>query len=184
MLDHFWDVDHGGLFTTPDDGEALVARQKDLFDNATPSANSMAAVGLYRLAALTGEIRYANHADRILQLVGAVVDQAPGAFSEALAAADLHREGITEVAVVGDRPDLVAVVWERWHPDVVLAWGEPYDSPLWEGRQTAWPTCAGTTPARLRRTPPTGCAASCRGELTAPTLTEVDPLGHRSGAAP
>ena len=22
MLDHFWDVDHGGLFTTPDDGEA------------------------------------------------------------------------------------------------------------------------------------------------------------------
>ena len=134
MLDHFWDVDHGGLFTTPDDGEVLVARQKDLFDNATPSANSMAAVGLYRLAALTGETRYANHADRILQLVGAVVDQAPGAFSEALAAAALRREGITEVAVVGDRPDLVAVVWERWRPDVVLAWGEPYDSPLWEGR--------------------------------------------------
>ena len=46
MLDHFWDVDHGGLFTTPDDGEALVARQKDLFDNATPSANSTAAVAL------------------------------------------------------------------------------------------------------------------------------------------
>ena len=55
MLDHFWDVDHGGLFTTPDDGEALVARQKDLFDNATPSANSTAAVALTRLAALTGE---------------------------------------------------------------------------------------------------------------------------------
>ena len=44
MLDHFWDVDQGGLFTTPDDGEALVARQKDLFDNATPSANSTAAM--------------------------------------------------------------------------------------------------------------------------------------------
>ena len=68
-----------------DDGEALVARQKDLFDNATPSANSTAAVALYRLAALTGETRYANHADRILQLVGAVIDQAPSAFSHALA---------------------------------------------------------------------------------------------------
>ncbi len=134
MLDHFWDVDNGGLFTTPDDGERLVARQKDLFDNATPSANSTAAVALYRLAALTAETRYANHADRIMQLVGAVVGQAPSAFSNALLAASLRLGGITEVAVVGDRPDLVDVVHERWRPDVVLAWGEPYDSPLWEGR--------------------------------------------------
>ena len=29
LLDHFWDVDRGGLFTTPDDGEQLVARQKE-----------------------------------------------------------------------------------------------------------------------------------------------------------
>ena len=42
--------------------------------------------------------------------------------------------GITEVAVVGDRPDLVDVVTERWRPSVVLAWGEPYESPLWESR--------------------------------------------------
>ena len=134
MLDHFWDVDHGGLFTTPDDGEALIARQKELFDNATPSANSTAAIALYRLAALTGEARYANHADRILQLVGAVVDQAPGAFSLALAAAELRRSGITEVAIAGDRPDLVDVAAERWRPSMVLAWGERYASPLWDGR--------------------------------------------------
>ena len=135
LLDHFWDVDHGGLFTTPDDGEQLVARQKDLFDNATPSANSLAAVALYRLAALTGEVRYANHADRILQLLGSILEQAPTAFSNALAAADLRVRGITEVAVVGDRPDLLEVVSTRWRPDVVVAWGEPYDSPLWQGRE-------------------------------------------------
>ena len=91
-------------------------------------------MALYRLAALTGESRFANHADRIMQLIGAVIDQAPAAFSQALAAAALHEHGVTEVAVVGDRPDLVAVVNERWRPDVVLAWGEPYDSPLWDGR--------------------------------------------------
>jgi uncharacterized protein YyaL (SSP411 family) len=28
----------------------------------------------------------------------------------------------------------VAVARERWRPNTVLAWGEPYDSPLWEGR--------------------------------------------------
>jgi len=135
MLDHFWDVDRGGLFTTPDDGEVLVVRQKELFDNATPSANSLAAGALYRLAGLTGELRYARHADQILALIAAVIDQAPVAFSQALSAAALARDGLTEVAVVGDRPDLVAVISERWRPSVVLAWGEPYDSPLWEGRR-------------------------------------------------
>ena len=25
-------------------------------------------------------------------------------------------------------------MWERYLPDTVLAWGEPYPSPLWEGR--------------------------------------------------
>ncbi len=135
MLDHFWDVEHGGLFTTADDAEELVARQKDLLDNATPSANSVAAIALARLAALTGEQRYANHADRILQLLGTVITTTPAAVSNALVAVEMHQRGLTEVAIVGDRPDLVRLATAVWRPDVVLAWGEPYDSPLWADRQ-------------------------------------------------
>jgi len=135
MLDHFWDVDNGGLFSTADDGEQLVARQKDLMDNATPSANSIAAVGLVRLGALTGEARYTNHAEQILRLLGRVIPQAPSAFSNAMAAVDMVANGITEIAVVGDRPDLVRAVTSRWLPNAVLAWGKPYESPLWEHRE-------------------------------------------------
>jgi len=134
LLDHFWDVANGGLFTTADDAEALVVRQKDLVDGATPSANSTAAVALLRLAALTGERRYAHHADRILQLLAPVMDRAPTAVAVGLAAVELRADGPTEVAVVGDRPDLVRAVQRGWRPEVVLAWGEPYASPLWEGR--------------------------------------------------
>ena len=134
MLDHFWDVDNGGLFTTADDGEHLVARQKDLMDNATPSANSTAAVALLRLGALTGESRYTNHAEQILRLLGQVMPQAPSAFSNAMAAVDMVAGGLAEIAVVGDRPDLVDAVRSRWLPNAVLAWGTPYDSPLWEQR--------------------------------------------------
>ena len=33
-----------------------------------------------------------------------------------------------------DRRDLVGVVRSRWLPNAVLAWGEPYPSPLFEFR--------------------------------------------------
>ncbi len=135
LLDLFWDPEGGGVFTTGIDGEALVTRPKDLLDNATPSANSMATLGLLRLAALTGERRYQHHAEQILALVGSLAMTHPLAFPELLCAVDLHRSGATEIAVVGDRPDLVEAVQTRYLPNAVLAWGEPYESPLWESRK-------------------------------------------------
>ena len=77
---------NGGLYTTAEDAEELIVRQKDLKDNALPSANSTAAVALYRLAGLTGEQRYANQADRILHLLNTQVDQGIGMYSNALIA--------------------------------------------------------------------------------------------------
>ncbi|MCU1393040.1 MAG: hypothetical protein JWM34_1468 [Ilumatobacteraceae bacterium] len=134
LLDHFWDTDAGGVFTTGDDAEALIVRQKDLVDNATPSANSMTAVALYRLGALTGESRFTNHADQTMQLLGRILAEAPTAGGNALAAVDMRDQGMTEIVITGDRADLVDVVRSRWLPNAVLAWGEPYDSPLWDGR--------------------------------------------------
>jgi uncharacterized protein YyaL (SSP411 family) len=51
-----------------------------------------------------------------------------------LGAVDMVANGTTEVAVVGDRPDLVRAVQSQWLPTAVLAWGTPYESPLWEQR--------------------------------------------------
>ena len=134
LLERFWDPDKGGLFTTGEGSDTPVVRQKDFLDNATPAANSLAAAGLLRLAALTGEPRYRDHAEQILALFAPLAASAPAAFAHLLGALDLHHGGITEVVVAGDRPDLVAEVQHRYLPSAVLAWGERYDSPLWEGR--------------------------------------------------
>ena len=69
-----------------------------------------------RLAALTGEQRYANHSDRILQLLAPVIEQFPGAVSHALLAIEARDRGLVELAIVGDAPDLV-----RLRPDAVAA---------------------------------------------------------------
>jgi uncharacterized protein YyaL (SSP411 family) len=135
MLDLFWDADQGGLFTTGDDAEKLVTRPKDLLDNATPSANSLAANGLIRLAALTGEMRYQDRAESIVRLLAEPAGRHPMAFGHLLCALDLLADGPVEVAVTGDRGDLVGVVTAAYLPTVVLAWGERYPSPIWDGRE-------------------------------------------------
>jgi uncharacterized protein YyaL (SSP411 family) len=135
LLDLFWDDEHGGVFTTGADAERLVTRNKDLMDNATPGANSMAAVGLLRLAALTGSERYRERAEDILRLVAPLAGDHPTSFGHMLVAVELAGRGATEVVVAGDRPDLVRAVQSQFLPDAVLAWGERYDSPLWEGRE-------------------------------------------------
>ena len=134
LLDGCWDEERGGVFTVPRGAEPLVARQKDLDDNAVPSANSAAAVALLRLGALTGTTRYLDRADGILALLAPLMSAAPTAAGNALVAVHLRHVGTTEVVVSGDRPDLLDALRRRWLPSVVIAHGERTPSPLWTGR--------------------------------------------------
>ncbi|MCX7619731.1 MAG: thioredoxin domain-containing protein [Acidimicrobiales bacterium] len=134
LVELFWDDRHGGVFTTGIDAETLVTRPKDVMDNATPSANSLAAVALLRLGALTGESSYTERAEQILRLLGQVAGRHPLAFAHLLAAVDNKLHGTTEIVITGNRPDLVRAVTARYRPNAVLTWGEPFASPLWEAR--------------------------------------------------
>ncbi|KAA3658648.1 MAG: thioredoxin domain-containing protein, partial [Chloroflexi bacterium] len=58
MLTHFIDEGNGGFYDTSDDHEALLHRPKDVQDNATPSANAMAAHVLLKMGLYTGDGRY------------------------------------------------------------------------------------------------------------------------------
>ncbi len=135
LLAHHWDAAEGGLFTTPNDGEQLIVRQKDLIDNATPSANSVAAFALQRLAALTGKEHYREHAEGIFKLLARIVVSAPTAFPHLLSALHLHHVGPTEIVITGKRGEFVQYVQTQWLPTVVLAWGESFDSPLFANRR-------------------------------------------------
>jgi uncharacterized protein YyaL (SSP411 family) len=135
MLELFWDDKAGALFTNGADAEALITRSKDLIDNAVPSANGNAVQALLRLGALVGEGYYTQRGEDILRLLAGLIGQHPTAFSRALAAVDMDAAGITEIAVMGDVDELVRAVQARYLPNAVLAWGEPYSSPLFEDRK-------------------------------------------------
>jgi uncharacterized protein YyaL (SSP411 family) len=105
LLRLFQDPEGGGFFTTGHDAEVLVVRPKDLFDDATPSANSLAANGLLRLAALTGEQRYEEPAIAILEMLAGPMTSHPTGFAYLLGALERHVRAPIEVVIVGDRDD-------------------------------------------------------------------------------
>jgi uncharacterized protein YyaL (SSP411 family) len=123
-------ADPGGFYTTGIDAEALITRPRDVFDNATPSANSLAANGLARLAALTGESRWQDAAEVAVRAVGPVMGEHPTAFGELLGALERLAAPAVEIAVVGDPADaataaLVAEVRRRFLPTAVSVMAAP-----------------------------------------------------------
>lgn len=83
MLSHFADP-RGGLYLYADDAERLIARPKDIWDDAMPSGNACAARALCRLAAVTGEEKWKEAAQKQLAYVAGAADIAPQACGFAL----------------------------------------------------------------------------------------------------
>src|SRR4051794_12613145 len=86
----FGDPDRGGFFSTSDDHESLIARRKEIGDHPIPSGNSSAAMGLLRLAALTGERGYEQRAEAVFRLFAKPAGSHPESFAHLLRAIDFH----------------------------------------------------------------------------------------------
>jgi len=129
MIEHFSAPD-GGFFDTSDDHEELITRPRELQDNAVPSGNAMAALGLLRLAGLAVEPRYAELARRSLVQVQPLLAQYPLGFGQWLIALDYALAHPREIAIVGD-PEaadtraLLDVCNVGYRPHQILALGAP-----------------------------------------------------------
>jgi uncharacterized protein YyaL (SSP411 family) len=109
-----------------------------LEDSPIPSGNSAAAFGLLRLALLSGERRYEEHALGTLRLLFPLGARYPLAFAHLMRAADFYLAPVREVAIVGQGSEadaLLRVVRERYRPHVVLAGGVEDGVPLMQGRE-------------------------------------------------
>lgn len=124
-LVHFVADDGAGFFDTSDDHETLIIRPRSLYDNATPSGSTMMAKQLVRLFALTGDMRYEEHARATLRPLAPAFQQYPQAFGEGLNATDMLIRGVAEVAIVGNptQPATKALldVMKAYTPNAVVA---------------------------------------------------------------
>ena len=126
MERHFRDPESGAWYDTADDGEALITRPRDTFDNATPSGPSLAMEAMIRLSELEGDVR--RRSDVIMQL-SAMAEQMtrwPNGFGHALGVAHLTLFGAVAVALVGPAESAVMASMQRaafgrYCPRLVLA---------------------------------------------------------------
>jgi uncharacterized protein YyaL (SSP411 family) len=174
IVTRFADPQNGGFFSTSDDHEQLVARRKDLEDAPMPAGGSAAAFGLLRLAALTGEASYEEHAVSQLRLLHEIAPRHPTAFGHLLQAIDFHVHPTREVALAGDADGVAtlgSVVRETLRPHLVLA-GGPGDGatavPLMEGRTPVDGRAAAYVCERFACLRPVTAAEDLRALLDAP----------------
>jgi uncharacterized protein YyaL (SSP411 family) len=124
IVARFGDPERGGFFSTAADHEQLIARRKEIGDHPIPSGNSAAALGMLRLAALTGEREYERQAEGVFALFARTATLHPESFAHLLRALDFHLAPTKEVALIGaDLGELAAVVRSAFRPHQVLAGG-------------------------------------------------------------
>jgi len=106
LLEQFEDREAGGFYFTARDHEQLIHRPKPGHDNAMASGNGMAAYALHRLAALTGEARYARAAERTLELFHPSMREHPSGYAMLLVALEEQLEPPATVIVRGPAQSL------------------------------------------------------------------------------
>ena len=125
VLTRFADPAAGGFFYTADDHEQLIARNKDVFDNAVPSGSGLATTLLVRLAKLTGHARFADAAERSLRGVGDLFERAPTAVGQSLLALDTFVGPTQEIVVAAANEDernaILTDLHRRYWPNKVVA---------------------------------------------------------------
>ncbi|MEP7161170.1 MAG: thioredoxin domain-containing protein [Dermatophilaceae bacterium] len=146
----------GGFADTPDDGQALVIRPRDVGDNAEPCAQSALAGALSAYGALAGSARHLERSLAALQAMGELAVASPRFAGHALTVAEWVAAGPLQVGIVAaDERDpaglaLLRVARRAGSPGMVLAFGPPdapgwallADRPLTAGRSTAY-VCRG-----------------------------------------
>jgi uncharacterized protein YyaL (SSP411 family) len=142
MITEFWDEENGGFFFTANDHEELIVRNKDFYDNATPSGNSVAADVMLRLARLTADDKYERFAVSVLRLAASQLRRYPQGFGRALSALEFHLAAKKEVAVIGAKAnDLAAYVLRSYDPLAVVVLT---DDPISDSNTVSW--LAGSEP--------------------------------------
>ncbi len=134
----FWDDKYGGYYFTSNDAEELISRQKEIYDGAIPSGNSVAGLNLLKLARITGNVGYEEKAAKLGKAFSETIERGPMAYTLFMTGLDFGIGPSFEVVIVGDpgaedTKAMIEAVRKTYRPNkVVLLRGTEKNSEITE----------------------------------------------------
>jgi uncharacterized protein YyaL (SSP411 family) len=125
FLRNFWDENKGGLYFTSESGESLFSREKECFDGALPSSNSVAMMNFLRLGRMTSNTELEEKAEQIGAYFGMKIGAHPPGYTMMLSAAQFMLGPSHEVVISGspqaqDTVSMLTSLRKEYLPNKVL----------------------------------------------------------------
>ncbi|MBM3700440.1 MAG: thioredoxin domain-containing protein [Actinobacteria bacterium] len=103
MLENFWDEKAGGFYFTHQNSELNEFAQKDTYDGAIPSGNSIALLNLIKLGRITGDSLFEDKALEVIKAFSGTVNKAPEAYTQFISSYDFLLGPTYEIVIAGDK---------------------------------------------------------------------------------
>jgi len=125
MRIHFGDNKDGGFYFTPDDGEKLLVRTKEIYDAAIPSGNSLAFYDLVKLGRITADTKYEELSSKLIKTFSANIEQNPTGVSFLLTGLQFELGKSFEIVIVGEKSSanyrqMLKTINSKYIPNKVL----------------------------------------------------------------
>lgn len=121
MIELFWDQQSGGFFFYGNDNEDLLVRQKEAYDGAIPSGNSVAALQMIRLARLTGDFGLEEKVQELFNAFSNELKRYSAGHTFLLQAYLLTQMGMKEVVVINQNNEsqkFLKELQKEFHPEI------------------------------------------------------------------
>lgn len=133
VLKHFSDSVYGGFYFTSDLSEEILMRQKEFYDGAIPSSNSVMISNLIRLGKLTGNYDYISEGNQTINSFSEIVSKAPFAFTNYLCGCLYNLQEFLEIVVVAEKSETptrhaLRQLLNVYQPNKTILIKEPYES--------------------------------------------------------
>ena len=125
FIEHYWDKKNGGFYFTADDGEELIVRQKEIYDGAIPSGNSVAILDLLRLGRITANPDFEKKSADITKAFSKSIKQQSPAHTFALCGLDFAFGPSYEVVIAGNSKnketrEMINAIYKHFIPNKVV----------------------------------------------------------------
>lgn len=120
-ISNFYDEKEGYFYFTDSEGESLIARKKELFDNVIPASNSIMATNLYVLGKILDRKDYADISDRMLSQMHKILTADVQWVTNWAALYCMRAAPTPEIVIVGANADEIRKDLDRFFiPNKVL----------------------------------------------------------------